>query len=301
MSAEQNQGIPLPDGHILQGYLGPASDGLVYKYAQYGKWGVFNGGWMLTNLADGFFTISGTNLPANPYAKMAVSVFHIQSGIGVWNYQEGAGPFDYSVFFKLNQGLYRIALLAGPNTEGNWQRLAMLYIVNINTNDLSYLVPSYWVQSLNPAIVKTAQKITEGLPTDKDKVIEIHDWVAMHCSYHTDPNLDDTALQVLQTGKAVFWGYCSLTAALCRAVGIPAKIVHGFNQADGKITGSHSWNEIYFQGAWHIVDVTRDDPASFKSGHNDYPDGINISYKYFDPDRSKYYSQYTKIVEIIQK
>ncbi|OHD57116.1 MAG: hypothetical protein A2Y33_09330 [Spirochaetes bacterium GWF1_51_8] len=301
LGAEQNFGITLPGGYHLNGYLGTVGTGKMYHQTKYGEWGTINGDWGMTNRADGYFTISGTNLLANPYPKMAVSVFHETSGVGIKYFQEGPGFFEYTIFFKLNQGSYRITLLAGPDDKGVWIRMAKFYIININTNNLSYLVPSYWVQSLDPAIIKQVQEITMGLSMEKEKVLAIHDWVAKHCSYHSDPDSEDTALQVLQTGKAVCRGYSSLTAALCRAIGIPAKCILGVKKENGVTKSIHGWNEVYYDGAWHIVDVTKDDPVLSKSGHNDYPDGKNIKHKYFDPDRGEYCNQYAKTVDIIQK
>ena len=71
-------------------------------------------------------------------------------------------------------------------------------------------------------------------------------------------------------------GDCSehavLTAAMCRAVGIPARIVCGVVYADsflGKqsIFGGHMWAEVYLDGQWYGLDATRSEQHGFGPGH----------------------------------
>jgi hypothetical protein len=71
-------------------------------------------------------------------------------------------------------------------------------------------------------------------------------------------------------------GDCSehavLAAAMCRAVGIPARIVCGVVYADsfmGKqsIFGGHMWAEVHLDGQWYGLDATRSEQHGFGPGH----------------------------------
>jgi len=143
--------------------------------------------------------------------------------------------------------------------------------------DGKYLTPSHNVQSDDQEIVDLANKITKGLDSDMEKSRAIHDWIVdnIHydlASYNTD------ALEVLQEKSGVCEGYSTLNAALHRAVGLEAKVVHGL--AFTNRTGSwenHAWNEVYLDNRWVIEDVTWDDV--FRKIDK---------YKYFDPSAATF-------------
>ncbi len=72
------------------------------------------------------------------------------------------------------------------------------------------------------------------------------------------------ALNALKTGKCVCEDYADLFAALCRAEGIPARIVFGIryfpNGIQDKYTvmtpTTHAWVEFYVPNEWIIIDAT---------------------------------------------
>lgn len=143
--------------------------------------------------------------------------------------------------------------------------------------DGKYLTPSHNVQSDDQEIVDLANKITKGLDSDMEKSRAIHDWIVdnIHydlASYNTD------ALEVLQEKSGVCEGYSTLNAALHRAVGLEAKVVHGlaFTQQTDSWEG-HAWNEVYLDNRWVIEDVTWDDV--FRKIDK---------YKYFDPSAATF-------------
>lgn len=140
------------------------------------------------------------------------------------------------------------------------------------------LSPSFSIQSDDPEIIALALKITAGLDIDYDKARAIHDWVAHNISYDEELHqaIDKgeasepiTALGTLHAGKSVCEGYSKLTAALHRAVGIPAKYVIGSNYSE-----NHAWNEVLVDKRWILVEATWDEfdwtPDRFFLGHLKY-------------------------------
>lgn len=62
-----------------------------------------------------------------------------------------------------------------------------------------------------------------------------------------------------------------LTAAMCQAAGIPARLCFGIVYADvflgrGNIFGGHAWTQVYIGGEWIDLDATRV-PGGFDAGH----------------------------------
>lgn len=149
---------------------------------------------------------------------------------------------------------------------------------------LKFLRDSPKVQTADPQIQAQAQEITKGKTTDFDKAMAIHDWVASNVNYDTDAYLDKKfnnvdykrkydALDVLNSGTprtAICTGYSTLTVALLRASGIPARVQEGLLHYDGPPAGAtcdnfdsdnplaHAWVEAYVNGDWMSMDVTGD-------------------------------------------
>ena len=62
-----------------------------------------------------------------------------------------------------------------------------------------------------------------------------------------------------------------LTAAMCRAVGIPARVVSGLIYTENlsgqkDVFGGHAWTEAYVGGVWIGLDATRS-PQGYGAGH----------------------------------
>ena len=59
----------------------------------------------------------------------------------------------------------------------------------------------------------------------------------------------------MKSGKGICYDYAALLASMARNSGIPAKLVMG--KADAVKT-YHSWNEVWLDGSWKIIDTTVD-------------------------------------------
>jgi transglutaminase-like putative cysteine protease/uncharacterized membrane protein len=163
-------------------------------------------------------------------------------------------------------------------------------ITNNDTRDMSYLLPSRYVESDSSEIIQLAQQITENCYSDMDKTKAIHDWVAKNISYDSDAflsnkNKEYSALDTLHNKKALCNGYANLTAALNRAIGIKAKVCSGTaNSGDGTSNG-HAWNETFVDNKWIIQDTTWD-AGSIDSATGEF--SSDFSEKYFNPTASDF-------------
>lgn len=131
-------------------------------------------------------------------------------------------------------------------------------LTNLDPRIRVFLADTPQVQSDHPRIRQLAQRLTAGVKTQFDAVQRIISFVVDHLQYVSPPVSYD-ALYSLDSGRGNCQNFSHLSAALLRAVGIPARIVNGitinepFNVTweGGALTfkmgqGRHSWIEIWF-------------------------------------------------------
>ncbi len=173
-----------------------------------------------------------------------------------------------NLYLRSGAGTYTIAIFessAVDQFQGGYYGTQTLSVVNKDTRDLSFLLPSTLVQSDNEEIIALAKSLTEGSKSDLEALKKIHVYVANTIKYDFDSYYDGTyaekpydAVGVLKRLKGVCSGYSNLYAALARAVGIRTKIIEGIGYLGNGQTGDHAWNEVFIDNEWKSVDVTWD-------------------------------------------
>lgn len=219
--------------------------------------------------------------------------------------------YDNNVSYENKDGSYKIYLRDGAgnysvdistnNSDQQYNTWYSLYknikVINKDTRDESYLLPSPFVQSDDPQIIALANKITAGKTTDLDKIKAIHDWVATNIAYDTVDyfsgnidNVDCSSLAVLNSKQSICEGYADLFAALARAVGIPTKVIEGVAiwanigqrwQDVDTTKSNHAWNEVNIDSKWMTIDTTWDAGYTDSTTHTFT---FNLRYQYFNPD-----------------
>ena len=133
-----------------------------------------------------------------------------------------------------------------------------------------------------PALLIT--EIISSRQTDRQKVTSIFHWITDNISYNVriagrnknsylyeQPD-DDTGMiikplnlrvaeTVLRRKMAVCDGYSRLFKTMCDNAGIPCEVISGYARTGWyrRPTGfgsNHTWNAVYFDSAWHLLDVT---------------------------------------------
>jgi hypothetical protein len=124
-----------------------------------------------------------------------------------------------------------------------------------------YLAPSLTVQSRDPNIRATAQKIARTGAPAAEIVERILSW--LEDNIEKAPLDVFSALDVLEQRKAECQGHAYLYTALARALGIPTRVVNGLVYSeDLKGFLFHSWAESLVEGRWRPVDPTFGQPAA---------------------------------------
>ena len=148
--------------------------------------------------------------------------------------------------------------------------------------------------------------LTKSCSTQTEKVKAIFYWITDNIAYYRpvaknqktknkaiffeQEELDDKALpsltdrvatKVLQEKTAVCEGYARLFKSLCEHAGIRAEIITGYactdaNKAHANFRSNHSWNAVYIDSSWFLLDVT------WASGYIAMPSGDFV--KHYDSE-----------------
>ena len=112
-----------------------------------------------------------------------------------------------------------------------------------------YLYPNQYVNfSQDSKAVSLAAQLTSGLTSDVEALTAIYEYVTANITYDNEkaatvsgnylPDIDET----LSTKKGICFDYASLTAAMLRSIGIPAKLAIGYSASV-----RHAWIDVYIQ------------------------------------------------------
>ncbi len=121
---------------------------------------------------------------------------------------------------------------------------------------------------ITPEIRAKAAEIVGSETNPFSRARKIFDWVNRKMVYFYPPP-ERGAQAALQLLKGDCGQYADLFVALCRAAGVPARFVAGF-QANKKPTlGYHAWAEFYLPGVgWVPADATHDGRTQFTRLNN---------------------------------
>ena len=130
-----------------------------------------------------------------------------------------------------------------------------------------YMLPGEMIESDDPVIGELAFSIRGGETDAWETVKKLSEWIIV--------NIDGSiyggsAKETLERGNGACGSQSLLMAALCRASGIPARVVWGcmYTHFEGGSFGHHGWNEVYMgKDGWIPVDVTSHEAGYVDSGH----------------------------------
>ena len=104
-----------------------------------------------------------------------------------------------------------------------------------------------------------ADEICAGCETDEEKVRAFYDWIITNFEYDYDcyPLFQYFDVRkTLQTKQGICFDFSHLFTAFCRSQNIPCYAVDGVSYKDS--AARHTWNRVYYDGAWWNVDITTD-------------------------------------------
>ncbi|MEO5682683.1 MAG: transglutaminase domain-containing protein [Chitinophagaceae bacterium] len=158
---------------------------------------------------------------------------------------------------------------------------------------VSYFDIDNRVKSIDPALpAQLAYTLTKDYSTDREKLRSIFSWITEHIAYRVRKNYGTSSLNnyashplftdttkwksandmvaetVLRNKSAVCDGYARLFKTLCDYAGLRSVIIIGFAKGDLsrqlKFRCNHTWNAVYIDNTWRLLDVT------WASGYTSY-------------------------------
>lgn len=125
--------------------------------------------------------------------------------------------------------------------------------VKLSEKEKIYLQSTPTIQSDHPLIKKKAIEIVDNLSDPKKQAEKILNWVFRNIKKKTTTSYP-SAIEVLKNLEGDCNEHATLYTALCRALGIPTRIVVGLVYA-GNSFYYHAWNQVYLN-EWISCDPT---------------------------------------------
>ncbi|MEM3726677.1 MAG: transglutaminase domain-containing protein [Candidatus Bathyarchaeia archaeon] len=168
----------------------------------------------------------------------------------VWNGLRIYGGQSFTVEINYNVTSFGVRYQINPNLVEDYNKSSSLY--------WAYTQPETLIESSNQEINSTAQSIVSNESNIHEKVYKIYNFVVRHLKYKAQEE-EMGALWALRNGVGDCSEYSYLFAALCRAVGIPARVQAGFafHYESSVVEDGHMWAEYYIENyGWVPVDAT---------------------------------------------
>ena len=230
---------------------------------------------------------------ADPQKKFKI---RLEEGGRAQNFSAHPAHKEIYIPMVFGTGIYRIAILRQVSGSQYKQVLSLTEPVKLISALSPWLHPTAYCEYFpDSKCVQVAADICRLELTDFDCLKKITSWVIDNLEYDhalaAVVNDDKTSFwipepdAVLAKKKGICWECASLTAAMLRSQGVPAKIVVGWVGA-----AYHAWNEVYLttdgflepgcylrKGAWALLDLTTADVSgSFK-----VPSGVSYKVDYY--------------------
>ena len=229
----------------------------------------------------------------NGYCNLSVDVSGLDDGMYsllLWECDESANYLYFTnIPVEISGGTAQFYSVNGTGEQG------FLDYVNVNCNPDNYRGYSKWAQTAGnyDGIAAMARSITAGCNNDEEKVRAIHDWMCVNLAYDYehyyggDINNAADASWVFNSRRGVCSGFSRLANIMITAVGVPCMNISGYanNVYEGTDypNTNHEWNLIYYNGSWHIFDITHDcQNAYYGSGNSDNVSGVQPRYNNYD-------------------
>jgi len=129
---------------------------------------------------------------------------------------------------------------------------------------LEAMKPTRFLQSDNEQVIDLARRAVGGTKDAAEAARKIEEFVSQYIENRSLSVGYASAAEVVASRQGDCSEFAVLTAAMCRAVGIPAQVVAGVAYVDDFMGqrgfGGHAWTQAYIGGKWVGLD------ASFRGG-----------------------------------
>ncbi|MGZ4979283.1 MAG: transglutaminase-like domain-containing protein [Methylobacter sp.] len=155
-------------------------------------------------------------------------------------------------------------------------------------NSQIWLRPERYIEAADSGIQFLAAELKR--PQARDTALAIYDWIKQHLHYTGYVADDRGAAYALNQLQGDCTEYTYLAVALARANGIPARMVGGYVTDKNAILRGidyHNWAEVYFDGAWRLLDAQKErwlspaeDYVAFRFYRDEEINPIGLAHRY---------------------
>ncbi len=156
-------------------------------------------------------------------------------------------------------------------TPGNTPGAARLVVKTASPNDgqpgpeavdAEYLRANAYVTTEDARVVALAKRVVGSIADPWQKAVAIEHWVFENMKKKNFETVFAPANDVARDLEGDCTEHSVLTAAMCRVVGVPSRVVVGLLYVEPTQSfGFHMWNEVYVNRRWVALDATWDQSA----------------------------------------
>jgi hypothetical protein len=164
--------------------------------------------------------------------------------------------------------------------------------------DEQFLRPNALVTSEDPRVRQLAARAVRDARDPWQKAVRITEWVAKNIENKNFETAFAPASEVAQTLAGDCTEHGVLVAAMCRAAGVPARVVVGLVYVPAKASGGvegfgfHMWDEVYVNRRWVAVDAAFNQTAV---------DAVHIKLSDTSLDGVSPYESFLSVVRVLGK
>ena len=185
--------------------------------------------------------------------------FQVICGDMTYNYDlpNDGTPTLYPI--NMGDGYYQFRIMM--NTEGNnyVEYYGTGAYVELYSEFAPFLIPNQFCNYVPSSVcVEKARELTSDATNQGEAVRNICEFVAKNTSYDkakAEVLINESGYvpfpdETLATGRGICFDYASLSAAMLRSMGLPAKVVTGYV---GEENLYHAWIMVYIDGTWETA------------------------------------------------
>jgi len=167
-----------------------------------------------------------------------------------WNVE--AVPADHALNVSINYHVlaFNVEFLINSSLAGTYDEDSVIYH--------EYTASEELIESDHSLIVSTAKDVVGEEENPHEMALRIYHFVVERLAYEAQPE-ERGALWALQNRRGDCSEYSYLFVALCRAVGIPSRVVTGFafTSYSESLSDGHMWAEYYLENyGWVPTDLS---------------------------------------------
>lgn len=207
-----------------------------------------------TNANNGYVTVNYTSdkrlKVGIRYNSGRTSFIDCPNGTANFALEKGNGTYTVSLYQNVSGTKYQE--IAKDTVTASMKDPLAPY--KIATSEIAFIA--------GDAVCKKTDELCKNVKTEEAKVVAIWNYINNNYKYDYDfaDKIKNKIIKqytpnpnaILAKDKGICYDFASLFAAMCRHEGIPCTIVKGYVN-----TTYHAWNQIYVNGEWREVDLTR--------------------------------------------